>query len=219
FPAVNWYDGTAFIVPTALGVRAVRDLDGATICLQPGTTQELDVADYFRSHGLTFIPVVIERLEEATNAYFAGRCDAFTQDQASLAAVRARAPDPAAHTLLPQVISKAPVGPGVMRDDARWASIVRWSVFAMVDAEELGLTSATIDGAVASGDPNVQRFVGRTGGFGGMLGVDPDWAFRIVKQVGSYAESFDRNVRPLGIPRGLNRLWKDGGILYVPDLR
>ena len=219
FPAVNWYDGTAFIVPTALGVRAVRDLDGATICLQPGTTQELDVADYFRSHGLTFIPVVIERLEEATNAYFAGRCDAFTQDQASLAAVRARAPDPAAHTLLPQVISKAPFGPGVMRDDARWASIVRWSVFAMVDAEELGLTSVTIDGAVASGDPNVQRFVGRTGGFGGMLGVDPDWAFRIVKQVGSYAESFDRNVRPLGIPRGLNRLWKDGGILYVPDLR
>jgi general L-amino acid transport system substrate-binding protein len=219
FPATNWYDGTGFLVRKALNVKSVMDLDGATICMQPGTTNELDVADYFRTKHLTFKPVIIERLDEGTNAYFAGRCDAYSQDRSTLAAVRARAPNPDEHVVLTQVISKAPYGPGVMPNDLRWMEVVRWSVFAMIDAEELGLTSQTIDGALADDDPNVRRFVGKEGGFGAMLGLDAEWAFRIVKQVGNYAESFDRNIKPLGIDRGLNRLWSDGGVLYVPALR
>jgi general L-amino acid transport system substrate-binding protein len=219
FPAINWYDGGGFIVRKAAHIASVTDLDGATICIQPGTTNEVDVADYFRKHQLTFTPVVIERLDEATNAYLAGRCDAFTQDRSLLAAVRARAPHPEEHLVLPDVIAKAPYGPGVMPNDLRWIEIVRWSVFAMIDAEELGLSSATIDGALASDDPDVQRFVGKAGGFGAMLGLQPDWAFQIVKQVGNYAECFDRSIRPLGIDRGFNRLWKDGGLMYVPALR
>ena len=133
--------------------------------------------------------------------------------------MRARAPNPADHVVLSELISKSPYGPGVMPNDLRWMEIVRWSVFAMIDAEELGLSSKTIDQALTSNDPNVQRFIGKTGGFGAMLGVDADWAFKIVKQVGNYGESFDRNLKPLGIERGLNRLWQEGGILYVPDLR
>jgi general L-amino acid transport system substrate-binding protein len=219
FPATDWYDGSGFIVPRKLNVRTVADLDGATICLLPGSTNELDVTDYFRRHHLTFTPVVIERLDEATSAYFAGRCDAFGQDRSTLAAVRARAPDPAEHVVLSEMISKAPYGPGVMPNDVRWMEIVRWAVFAMIDAEELGLSSTTIDRAQASDDPSVQRFVGRTGGFGAMLGVDSAWAVRIVKQVGNYAESFQRNLAPLGVDRGINRLWNDGGILSAPDLR
>ena len=219
FPAIDWYDGTGFIVRKSLNVKSVKDLDGATICIQPGTTTELDVADYFRTNHLTFTPVVIERLEEAISAYLSGRCDAFSQDQSALAAVRAHVPHPDDHVVLPEVISKAPFGPGVMPNDVRWIKIVRWSVFAMIDAEELGLSSTTIDRALASDDPDVQRFVGKTGGYGEMLGVDADWAFRIVKQVGNFGESFDRNIKPLGIERGANRLWKDGGLLYVPSLR
>jgi len=219
FPAVNWYDGTSLIVHKALNIKSAKELNGATICVSPGTTNEVDVADYFRKNNLTFTPVVIERMEDGTNAYFAGRCDAFAQDQSNLAAVRARAPIPSDHVVLPEVISKAPYGPGVMPNDLRWMEIVRWSVYAMIDAEELGLSSKTIDQALTSDDPNLQRFVGKSGGFGAMLGVPPDWAFQIVKQVGNYGESYDRNIKPLGIERGINRLWKDGGILYVPDLR
>lgn len=219
FPATNWYDGASFLVRASANVKSVKDLNGATICVQPGTTNEVDVADYFRKHHLTFTPVVIERLEEATNAYFSGRCDAFTQDRSALAAISARAPNPAEHVLLPEVISKAPYGLGVMPHDLRWMEIVRWSVYAMIDAEELGLSSSTIDRALASDDPILQRFVGKAGGFGSMLGIDAEWAYRIVKQVGNYAESFDRNLKPLGIDRGVNRLWKDGGVFYVPDLR
>ena len=219
FPAINWYDGGGFIVRKSLRLTSVAGLDGATICMQPGTTNELDVADYFRKNNLHFTPVVIDRLDEASNAYFAGRCDAFIQDQSGLAAIRSRAPNPDDHVVLPEMISKSPYGPGVMPNDLRWMEIVRWSVFAMIDAEELGLTSATIDRALSSGDPGVLRFAGRTGGFGAMLGLDADWAARIVKQVGNYAESFERNIKPLGIERGVNRLWRDGGILYAPDLR
>jgi general L-amino acid transport system substrate-binding protein len=218
FPAINWYDGTGFLVRRALNAKSVNDLDGATICVQPGTSNELDIADYFRKKHLHFTPVVIERVEEAIAAFFAGRCDAFSQDQSILAAVHAHAPKPDDYVVLPDVISKAPFGPGVMPNDLRWMEIVRWSVYAMIDAEELGLSSRTIDSALSSDDPAVERFVGKSGGFGAMLGLDADWAFRIVKQVGNYAESFDRNIKPLGIERGLNRLWKDGGVFYVPDL-
>jgi general L-amino acid transport system substrate-binding protein len=219
FPAVDWYDGSSFMVRRSLKATSPRDLNGATICMTPGTTNQLDVADYFRRHHLTFTPVVIEQVDDAISAYFAGRCDAFTQDRSTLAAVRARAPNPEEHVIFEDVISKAPYGPGVMPHDLRWLEIVRWSVYAMIDAEELGLSSQTIDRALASDDPSLQRFVGKDGGFGPMMGVDPGWAYRIIKQVGNYAESVDRNMKPLGVERGLNRLWKDGGILYAPDLR
>jgi general L-amino acid transport system substrate-binding protein len=219
FAAITWYDGTGFIVRSASNVKSVKDLNGATICVQPGSSSEGDIADYFRKNRLTFTPVVIERLEEATNAYFAGRCDAFSQDKSALAAVRARAPNPADHVVLSEVISKAPLGPGVMPNDPRWLEIVRWSVYALINAEELGLSAKTIDGALDSDDPDVRRFVGKTDGFGVMLGLDPQWAFRIVKQVGNYGESVERNIEPLGIDRGINRLWRDGGVLYVPALR
>jgi general L-amino acid transport system substrate-binding protein len=218
FPAINWYDGTTFIVRKASHVQSVKDLNGATICVQPGTTNEVDVADYFRKHKLTFTPVVIERLEEVTNAYFAGRCDAFSQDQATLAALRARAPNPSDHVVLSELISRGPYGPGVIPNDQRWLEIVRWSVYAMVNAEELGLTSTTIERALDSDDP-VRRFVGTSDGFGQMLGLDAAWAYRIVKQVGNYAESVERNITPLGVERGVNRLWKNGGVVYVPPLR
>lgn len=219
FPAVNWYDGTAFIVRKAAGITSPRQLDGKTICLSPGTSTEGDLADYFRTNGLRFTPVVIERVEEGTSAYYAGRCDAYATDSSALAGIRAHAPHPEDHQILPQTISKAPLGPAVMSADMRWIEIVRWSVYAMIDAEDLGLTSATIDAALTSKDPAVRRFVGESDDFGPMLGLDRRWAFTIVKQVGNVRESFERNLAPLGVERGMNRLWKDGGIVYVPDIR
>ena len=219
FPAINWYDGSGLMVRRSLNVKSPRDLDGATICVQPGTTNEVDVAVYFRKNGMSFTPVVIERLEEGTAAYLAGRCDALSSDRASLAGIRARAPRPEEHVVLADVISKASYGPGVMNNDTRWVEIVRWAVFAMIDAEELGLSSANVDQPSVDDDQDVERFLGRTDGFGPMLGLDADWAQRIVKQVGNYEESFNRNLKPLGIERGLNRLWKNGGILYAPALR
>ena len=219
FAAINWYDGTGFIVRKAANIIAPRQLDGATICIQPGTSTEADVADYFRANGLRYTPVIIERLEEASAAYYAGRCDAFAHDASALAGVRLRAARPSDHVILPQTISKAPLGPTVMGGDTRWLEIVRWTVFAMIDAEELGLTSATIDRALKSDDPATRRFVGESDDFGPMLGLDRRWAFTIVKQVGNMRESFERNLAPLGVERGINRLWKDGGIVYVPDVR
>jgi len=219
FPAVNWYDGTTFLVRRSRGVERPQQLDGTTICLTPGTTTEADVADYFRKHGLRFTPVVIERVEEAVAAYQNGRCDAFSSDQSTLAGIRARAPNPADHVVLAETISRSPLGPAVMPSDGRWVKIVRWSVYAMVDAEELGLTSATIDAALGSPAPEIRRFTGVEGDLGPMLGLDRRWAYAIVKQVGSMRESYERNLQPLGIERGLNRLWKDGGLLYVPDIR
>jgi general L-amino acid transport system substrate-binding protein len=204
FPVTNWYDGSTFIVRKSSHVKSVSDLDGATVCVQPGTVNEMDVADYLRRHEITFTPVVIEPLEEVSEAYLAGRCDAFSQDEATLAALRARFSDPADHVVLSELISRGPYGPGVMPDDPRWIEIVRWSIHAMVNAEELGLTSTTIDQLRDSDDPEVRRFVGRSNGFGPMLGLDAEWAYRIVKQVGSYAESVERNIKPLAIERDAN---------------
>ena len=212
-PVTNWYDGTTFMVRRSSNVKSVDELGGATICVQLGTTNEVDVADYFRRHKLTFTPVVIERLEEVTHAYFAGRCDAFSQDQATLAALRERAPNPDEHVVLPGLISRGPYGPGVMPNDLRWMEIVQWSVYAMVNAEELGLSSKTIDQWLESGDPEVRRFVGESDGFGPTLGLDDAWAYRIIKHVGNYAESVERHITPLGIARGVNRLRKDGGVM------
>jgi general L-amino acid transport system substrate-binding protein len=220
FVGVNYYDGQGFMVPKKLKVTSAKQLNGATICLQPGTTNELNVADYFRANRMKFKPVVIEKLEEVLNAYFAGRCDAYTTDASGLAALRgSRAPKPDEHVILPELISKEPLGPAVRHGDDRWFDIVKWSLFAMIEAEELGLSSKNIDQQSASSNPSVQRFVGANGDLGKMLGLDNRWAYQIVKQVGNYGESFDTHLKPLGFERGLNRLWSQGGILYAPPLR
>jgi general L-amino acid transport system substrate-binding protein len=220
FVGINYYDGQGFMVPKKLNVKSARELDGATICVQPGTTNELNLADYFRANHMKFKPVVIEKLEEVLSAYFAGRCDAYTTDQSGLIALRAsRAANPADHVVLPELISKEPLGPAVRHGDDRWFDIVKWSLFAMVEAEELGLTSKNIDEQAKGGSPAVQRFVGAKDALGQMLSLDRRWAFNIVKQVGNYGESFDANLKPLGFERGLNRLWTQGGLMYVPPLR
>jgi general L-amino acid transport system substrate-binding protein len=188
--------------------------------VQPGTTTELNLADYFRATNMQFKPVVIEKLEELTAAYFAGRCDVYTTDVSGLASTRATmAPNPNDHVILPEVISKEPLGPSVRHGDNKWADLVRWSFYAMLTAEEMGITSANIDQQASSTNPEVQRFLGTTGDLGKQLGVDNKWAYNIIKQVGNYAESYDRNVAPLGIERGINALWTKGGLQYAPPMR
>jgi general L-amino acid transport system substrate-binding protein len=201
-------------------VKSARELDGATVCVQPGTTTELSLADWFRANRMKFRPVVIEKLEEVMSAYLSGRCDVFTTDHSGLIALRAsRVPNPAEHVILPEIISKEPLGPAVRHGDDRWFDIVKWSLFAMIEAEELGLTSKNIDAQMKSANPSIQRFVGASGDIGGMLSLDNKWAYNIVKQVGNYAESFEANLKPLGFERGLNRLWNQGGLMYVPPIR
>jgi len=220
FVGINFYDGQGFMAWKKLNVKSVKQLNGATICVQPGTTTELNLADYFRANRMTFKPVVIDKLEEVLNAYFAGRCDAFTTDMSGLMAVRgARGAAAAEHVILPEMISKEPLGPLVRQGDDRWFDIVKWSLFAMIEAEDMGLTSKNIDHALSSKDPSVQRFVGASGDLGKMLGLDNKWAFNIVKQVGNYGESFDANLKPLGFERGQNALWKNGGLMYSPPIR
>ncbi|OGA73513.1 MAG: amino acid ABC transporter substrate-binding protein [Betaproteobacteria bacterium RIFCSPLOWO2_12_FULL_65_14] len=220
FVGVNYYDGQGFMVPKKLNVKSARQLNGATVCVQPGTTTELNLADYFRANRMSFKPVVIEKLEEVLNAYFAGRCDVFTTDHSGLVALRAsRAQNPADHVILPEVISKEPLGPAVRHGDDRWFDVVKWSMFAMMEAEELGLSSKNIEQQAKSTNPSIQRFVGATGDIGKMLGIDNRWAFNILKQVGNYAESFEANLKPLGFERGLNRLWNQGGLIYPPPIR
>lgn len=220
FVGVTFYDGQGFMVPRKIGVKSAKELGGATVCVQPGTTTELNLADYFRAQKLQFRPVVIEKLEEVNAAYFAGRCDVLTTDVSGLASVRAtQATNPNDHVILPEVISKEPLGPAVRHGDNRWADVVRWSLNAMIEAEEYGLTSKNIDQHLNSTNPNIQRFVGATGDFGKALGIDNKWAYNIIKQVGNYGESYERNIVPLGIERGINKLWSEGGILYAPPLR
>jgi general L-amino acid transport system substrate-binding protein len=220
FAGVNFYDGQGFMVPKKLGVTSAKQLNGATICVQPGTTTELNLADYFRANRMSFKPVVIDKLEEVNNAYFSGRCDVLTTDVSGLVSVRgSRAPNPADHVILPEVISKEPLGPVVRHGDDQWFDIVKWSLNAMIEAEELGLSSKNIDQQMSSTNPSIQRFVGATGDIGKMLGIDNRWAYNIVKQVGNYGESFEENLKPLGFDRGVNELWTKGGILYAPPLR
>jgi general L-amino acid transport system substrate-binding protein len=220
FVGINYYDGQGFMVAKKLNIKTATQLNGATVCVQPGTTSELNLADYFRAKKMKFKPVVIEKLEEVLNAYFAGRCDVFTTDVSGLIAARAsRAADHVDHVILPEVISKEPLGPAVRHGDDQWFDLVKWSLFAMIDAEELGLTSRNIDQEEKSANPVVQRFAGATGEFGRMLGIDKRWAYNIIKQVGNYGESFERNLAPLGVPRGINKLWNQGGLMYAPPLR
>ena len=220
FVGVNYYDGQGFMVHRKLNVKSAKQLNGATVCVQPGTTTELNLADYFRANKMTFKPVVIEKMEEVLNAYFAGRCDVYTTDHSGLIATRAsRAPKPEEHIILPEIISKEPLGPAVRHGDDRWFDIVKWSMFAMLEAEEMGLSSKNIDQQASSTNPAIQRVVGSTGDVGKMLGVDNKWAYNIIKQVGNYGESFDANLKPLGFERGLNRLWNQGGLMYAPPIR
>jgi general L-amino acid transport system substrate-binding protein len=220
FVGVNYYDGQGFMVPKKRNIQSAKQLSGASVCVQPGTTTELNLADYYRANKMKFKPVVIEKLEEVLNAYFTGRCDVYTTDMSGLVAVRAsRAPNPAEHVILPEVISKEPLGPAVRQGDDRWFNIVRWSLFAMIEAEEHNLTTANIDQHLDSPSPPIQRFVGSSGGMGKMLGLDNRWAYNIVKQVGNYGESFERNLTPLGFERGINKLWNQGGLMYAPPIR
>jgi general L-amino acid transport system substrate-binding protein len=220
FAGVNFYDGQGFMVPKKLGVKSAKQLNGATVCVQPGTTTELNLADYFRANRMTFKPVVIEKLEEVNNAYFSGRCDVLTTDVSGLVSVRgSRAPNPADHVILPEVISKEPLGPVVRHGDDRWFDVVKWSLNAMIEAEELGLTSKNIDQQASSTNPSIQRFIGASGDIGKMLALDNKWAYNIVKQVGNYGESYEENLKPLGFERGVNELWTKGGIMYAPPLR
>jgi general L-amino acid transport system substrate-binding protein len=220
FVGVNYYDGQGFMVPKKLGIKSAKQLNGATVCVQPGTTTELNLADYFRAQKMKFKPVVIEKLEEVLNAYFSGRCDVYTTDLSGLVAVRAsRAPKPDDHLILPEVISKEPLGPAVRHGDDRWFDIVKWSLYAMIEAEELGLNSKNVEQQAGAPLPSVQRFVGSTGDLGKMLGLDNRWAVHIIRQVGNYGESFDANLKPLGFERGLNKLWTQGGLMYAPPIR
>jgi general L-amino acid transport system substrate-binding protein len=220
FVGVNYYDGQGFMVHAKLKVKSAKQLNGATVCVQPGTTTELNLADYFRANKMTFKPVVIEKMEEVLNAYFAGRCDVYTTDHSGLISTRAsRAPKPEEHVILPEIISKEPLGPAVRHGDDRWFDVVKWSMFAMLEAEELGLSSKNIGEHAKSPNPSVQRFVGASGDIGQMLGLDNRWAVNIIRLVGNYAESFEANLKPLGFERGLNRLWSDGGLMYAPPIR
>lgn len=223
FAGVNYYDGQGFMVKKALGVKSAKDLDGASICVQAGTTTELNLADYFRSHHMKFTPITFDTSDATSKAFDAGRCDVLTSDRSQLYALRIQLSKPDSAEVLPDVISKEPLGPVVRQGDDEWFNLVKWSLFAMLDAEGLGITSKNAtELRKDSKNPGIQRFLGVTGGFGKMLGVSDDWAYNIVKQVGNYSESFERNVgmgSPLKIARGLNALWKNGGIQYAPPLR
>lgn len=222
FAAVNYYDGQGFMVKKALGVKSAKDLNGATVCVQTGTTTELNVTDFFRGNKLDYKPVVFEKLDETVAAYNSGRCDAFTSDVSQLYSERLKAAKPEDNQVLPDVISKEPLGPVVRQGDAHWANIVRWTHFAMVNAEELGVGSRNVDEMLGSANPEIKRMLGKEGDFGKGIGLDNDWAYQIVKKVGNYGEAFERNVGAgsrLGIARGLNDLWTKGGLQYAPPIR
>jgi len=222
FAQVNYYDGQGFLIPKSLGVKSAKELDGAAVCVLPGTTTELNVADYFRANGMKMKPVVIENTAELAKTFFAGRCDCLTSDASQLAGTRAVAPNPDDYIILPEIISKEPLAPAVRHGDDQWYDIVNFSVLAMINAEELGITSKNVDQMLKSKDPKVQRFLGVSPGNGKALGLDEKFAYNIIKQVGNYGEVFERNVgknTPLKIERGLNALWTDGGLMYSPPFK
>jgi len=222
FVHANYYDGQGFLIPKKLGVKSAKELDGATVCVLPGTTTELNVADYFRANGMTMKPVVIESTPELAKAYFAGRCDCLTSDASQLAGTRAIAPNPADHKILPEIISREPLGPAVRHGDDQWFDVVNFATMALIEAEYLGITSKNADQMLKSKDPKVQRFLGASPGNGKALGLDEKWAYNIVKMVGNYGEVFERNVglnTPLKLARGLNAQWVDGGLMYTPPFK
>jgi general L-amino acid transport system substrate-binding protein len=223
FTGVTYYDGQGFMVPKSLGVKSALELDGASVCVQTGTTTELNLADYFRANNMSYSPVVFERLEETRGAYDQGRCDAYTTDQSGLYAERTVLSHPDDHIILPEVISKEPLGPVVRHGDSEWADVVRWTLYAMLEAEEYGVNSQNVDDQKAtSTNPGVRRLLGVEGDMGKNLGLSPDWSYNVVKQVGNYSEIFEANIgeeTPLKVARGLNALWTDGGLQYAMPLR
>jgi general L-amino acid transport system substrate-binding protein len=221
FAAVTYYDGQGFMVPQARNFASAHDLDGTKICVQSGTTTESNLADYFAANGMKYQEVPAATADEMVSAYDSGRCDVATSDASQLHALRLKLAKPEAHVILPDVISKEPLSPAVRQGDEQWFNIVKWIHFAMVNAEELGVGSKTIDEALASKKPEIRRLVGAEGDYGARLGLTPDWVVRIVKLVGNYGEVYDRNIgakTQLGIPRGVNALWTAGGILYAPPI-
>lgn len=222
FTGVTYYDGQGFMVRKSLGVAGALELSGASVCTQTGTTTELNVADYFRTNNMPYEIVAFEKADEVVKAYDAGRCDVFTTDASGLYAERLKLTNPGDHIVLPEIISKEPLGPVVRHGDDQWFDLVKWSLYAMVNAEELGITQANVEEMKKSENPEIKRLLGVEGAFGEGLGVSNDWVVNIVKGVGNYGEAFDRNIgpdTPLGIARGLNALWSKGGIQYAPPVR
>jgi general L-amino acid transport system substrate-binding protein len=222
FAGVTYYDGQGFMVRKDLGIASASELGGASVCTNTGTTTELNVADYFRSNNLEYEVVAFEKADEVVAAYDAGRCDVFTTDASGLYAQRLKLANPADHIVLPEIISKEPLGPAVRQGDDQWLDVVKWTLFALFNAEELGVTQANVEEMKASDNPEIKRLLGTEGTFGESIGLSVDWAANAIKAVGNYGEAFDRNVgpdTPLGIARGLNALWKDGGIQYAPPVR
>ena len=223
YAGVNFYDGQAFLVPTKLGVKELKELDGATICAAQGTTHEQTMADWFRSRNLKFSPVILENQDTMYSTFSAGRCDVMTQDSSALAAFLAAKPgSDATYKILPDRISKEPLGPLVRQGDDQWLDLVKWVLMAMIEAEEDGVSQANVDEMVKSPRPDVQRLLGVSGGFGKMLGVDDRWSYNVIKQVGNYGDSFERNVgkaSALKLERGVNDLWTHGGLMYAIPFR
>jgi general L-amino acid transport system substrate-binding protein len=222
FAGVNFYDGQGFMVRKSLKVTSALQLGGASVCVGQGTTTELNLADYFRANNMQIKTVTFATANETIKAYEAGRCDVYTTDASGLYGYRLKFADPDEHVVLPEIISKEPLGPVVRRGDDQWLNIVKWAMFAMIDAEEAGITSKNLDEMLNSTSPDVKRIVGTEGTYGQQMGLTNDWVVRIVRQVGNYGEVFERNVgtgSPLKIDRGLNRLWNDGGLMYAPPIR
>nr|WP_294546515.1 amino acid ABC transporter substrate-binding protein [uncultured Rhodopila sp.] len=220
FAWVNYYDGTGFLVKKSAGVNAAKELDGATVCVQPGTSTELAVNDFFRLNKIKFTPILIADLAEVQNAFLSGRCDAYSTDASALATFRfSQGPKAGELILLPDIISKEPLGVMVRKGDDKWFDIVRWTFIAMVTAEEKGITSANVDTFLTSTDPDIRRLLGVEGEMGKALGLDPKWAYNVIKQVGNFGEIWDRDITPMGVPRGINNIWSKGGLQYAPPIR
>jgi general L-amino acid transport system substrate-binding protein len=222
FVGTSYYDGQGLMVKKALSVKSAKELDGATVCVQTGTTTELNLADYFRVNKMAYKPVVFEKADEILQAYQAGRCDVYTTDASGLYAQRLQMQKPDDHIVLPEIISKEPLGPSVRQGDSQWFTIVRWVHFAMLNAEEAGITKGNVDKMLESTNPDIRRILGKEGEFGKGIGLNADWAYQIVKQVGNYGEIFDKNVGSgsrINIARGQNALWTKGGLQYAPPIR
>jgi general L-amino acid transport system substrate-binding protein len=222
FPAVAYYDGEGFMIPKTRNLDSALELEGSKVCVQSGTTTELNLADYFRANHIKYEEVKFAKLDDVLKAYDGGKCDVFTADVSQLHALRLNLSKPGDHVILPDVISKEPLAPVVRQRDDDWMMIVKWTLYAMINAEELGITSKNIDEALQSKKPDVMRLVGTEGAYGEELGLTKDWAVRIIRHVGNYGEVYERNVgtgSKLGIPRGLNQLWSAGGIQYAPPIR
>ncbi len=219
FAAVNYYDGTGFLVKKSSGVKSAKELDGATVCVQPGTSTELAINDYFRLNNLKFTPILIQDLSEIQNAFLSGRCDAYSTDGSALATFRATQPSKNDLVLLPETISKEPLAYAVRKGDDKFFDLARWTFFATLIAEENGITSKNIDSFAATKVPEIRRLLGLEGDMGKALGVDNKFAYNVIKQVGNFGEIWDRNITVLGVPRGVNALWNKGGLQYAPPMR